>query len=250
MSRMNWRSTLLAAIPIAILAALLSQPPIPQPLEYHLFADRRGCLGVPNFGDVTSNLAFLVVGALGLHLCLTARPRGARFSWIVFFAGAALVSAGSAYYHWQPDNRTLLWDRLPMTIGFMGAYVALLSEYCDRRLERALILPAIAAGLASVVYWGFVDDLRFYFAVQGTVIATIIALIVLFPHPPRQRGFLIAAIGLYGLAVLCEQLDQQIFDILAGVVSGHTIKHLLAASAVFAIVQMLRIRPPASALTP
>jgi hypothetical protein len=230
-------------IPVAVLGALISVPPIAQPLEYHLFADRRGCLGIPNFGDVSSNLAFLLAGGLGLYWCRTARPEGARIAWTIFFAGAALVSVGSAYYHWQPDNRTLVWDRLPMTIGFMGAYVALVSDYVCRRLERLLILPAIAIGLASVVYWGFVDDLRFYFAVQGTVIATFIAIVLAFPHPPRQRGFLIAVLAAYGLAIVFEQLDRQIFDGLAGLVSGHTIKHLFAATAVFVLALMLHTRP-------
>ena len=240
---MNWRTTLLAAIPVVVLAVLFSLSPIPQPLEYHLFADSRGCFGIPNFGDVASNLAFLVAGLLGLYRCLTARPDGARFAWIVFFAGAALVSAGSAYYHWEPNNRTLVWDRLPMTVGFMGAYVALLSEYIGRRLEPALILPAVALGFASVIYWGFTDDLRLYFAVQGTVFASVIALIAAFPHPPRQRGFLALALGTYALAVVCEQLDRQIFELLAGVVSGHTIKHMLAACAVFVLVRMMHLRP-------
>ena len=239
----GWRAVLLAGLPIAVLAALFTVPPIAQPPEYHLFADGRRFLGIPNFGDVASNLAFLVVGLLGLHTCLTARPQGARFAWIVFFAGTALVSVGSAYYHWQPDNRTLVWDRLPMTIGFMGAYVALVSEYVDRRLEAVLVLPAVAAGLASVVYWGFADDLRPYLAVQATVFATVLVLLAAFPHPPRQRGFLAVALGVYALAIVCEQMDRQIFDLLAGLASGHTIKHLLAAAAVFTLVRMIQVRP-------
>ena len=240
---MTLRTALLAAIPVAILALFFAQPPIPQSLEYHLFADIRGCFGVPNFGDVSSNLAFLVVGLVGLHGCVTARPEGARLAWIVFFAGTALVSVGSAYYHWDPNNQTLVWDRLPMTIGFMGAYVALLSEYVDRRLERILILPAVAIGLASVIYWGFTDDLRLYFALQATVLLTIVVLVAVFPHPPRQRGHLALAFGLYALAVVCERLDRQVFDVLAGLVSGHTIKHLLAACGVFVIARMMYLRP-------
>lgn len=247
MSGLNWRLILIAAIPIVVLGILFSLPPIAQPPEYHLFADRRGSLGIPNFGDVVSNLAFLVAGALGLHQCLTGRLEGARFAWSVFFAGAALVSVGSAYYHWQPDNPALVWDRLPMAIGFMGAYVALLSDYAGRRLERLLIVPALAAGLASVVYWALVDDLRLYFAVQASVFATILAIVLAFPHPPRQRRYLIAALGIYALAVACEQLDHQILNALAGLASGHTIKHLLAAGAVFFIARMLHDRIAARA---
>jgi hypothetical protein len=62
---------LAAAIVIGIIGLLLS--PIPQPLSYHNFADRCGWLGIPNLGDVVSNLGFAIVGAWGLIVLLTAQ---------------------------------------------------------------------------------------------------------------------------------------------------------------------------------
>src|ERR1700686_140785 len=56
------------AIVIAVLAFLLH--PIPQPLSYHNFADQRSWLGIPNFGDVISNLPFALVGIAGLIFLL------------------------------------------------------------------------------------------------------------------------------------------------------------------------------------
>ena len=62
--RLGWREVSLVAICVAMLAAFLSRAPIAQDLAYHNFADRRTFCGIPNMLDVSSNLAFLVVGAL------------------------------------------------------------------------------------------------------------------------------------------------------------------------------------------
>jgi hypothetical protein len=92
--------------------------PLRQSLHYHQFADGRSVLGMPNFVDVASNLPFLIVGVACLWLRLRGRVQGMAAAWLVFFAGVSLVSAGSAWYHLQPDNDSLVWDRLPMTVGF------------------------------------------------------------------------------------------------------------------------------------
>lgn len=242
LSAKNWRFYVLTAIPVAALAVAMMLGPIAQPQSYHLFADRRAWLGVPNFGDVASNGAFLVTGALGLVACIRWRPEGARRSWIVFFGGVVLVCAGSAYYHWSPTDQTLVWDRLPMTIGFMGLYIALLSEFVAARLERYLLVPAVLLGIASVAYWVFTDDLRFYFGVQVLSLASVAAIVLTFRNSRRQNRYLGAAFVCYAIAVACEQLDRPIFELLNHAISGHTLKHLFAALAPFWIYRMLRAR--------
>src|SRR5687768_2251036 len=62
------------SVGLLLLAALF--PPIPQPVEYHQFADQRSYFGVPNFFNVVSNGAFLLVGMAGLGFLL--RSRGAH----------------------------------------------------------------------------------------------------------------------------------------------------------------------------
>lgn len=239
---LNCRHGVLAALPLLVLIGFFFLDPIAQPLSYHDFADNRALWGIPNFGDVVTNLAFLVSGLLGIHVCLKYRPSGALPSWSVFFIGVILVSAGSAYYHWSPVNATLVWDRLPMTIGFMGVYAALLTEFVDRRLQRFVLLPAALLGLASVVYWAMADDLRLYFAVQAMSLGSLVLILALFKNPFRQNRYLVAAFACYALAILCEQLDREIFGLTGGTVSGHTIKHLLAAAAPFWVFSMLRAR--------
>ena len=67
---------LAVAIVIAIIALFL--PPIPQPLAYHNFADQRGWLGIPKFGEVVSNVPFAIVGLWGLIFLFA--PRTGTFS--------------------------------------------------------------------------------------------------------------------------------------------------------------------------
>lgn len=55
----------LAATALSVAAALVL-PRIPQPADYHDFADHRAVACVANFFDVASNLGFLVVGLAGL----------------------------------------------------------------------------------------------------------------------------------------------------------------------------------------
>src|SRR5947208_12145118 len=150
--RVHWRHFLVMAIVAGSLALMLSQQPFWQDPTYHDFADRRTFFGIPNFFDVTSNLAFLLVGIAGLRTCLRNGFDRSRYAWIALFAGVTLVSVGSAYYHWDPSNQTLLWDRLPITIGFMGLFAALLGEYIGERLGMLLLVPALILCFASVVY--------------------------------------------------------------------------------------------------
>ena len=72
-SKMSARLLLILTVVVAVAVSLL--PRIPQPQAYHLFADRRSLLGIPNFGDVVSNLPFAVLGIWGLWLLLSSNSR-------------------------------------------------------------------------------------------------------------------------------------------------------------------------------
>lgn len=240
-----------AALVLLVLGPLLwlmigHGAPILQDRGYHVFADGRSCLGIANFGNVASNLLFLLAGIVGALHAWHSRS-GAWRSWLVFFSGVALVFFGSAYYHGAPDDDTLVWDRLPMTIAFMGLFAALVSEHLGARLELRLLAAALAVGIFSVFWWQYSGDLRIYIWVQGAPLLAIPYVIAAFPGRYDRRHYLLYGAVLYVLAKMAELLDFQIYSASAGAISGHSLKHLLAAAAVLCVWQMLKKR---QSLTP
>jgi hypothetical protein len=244
LNEFNWRHLLMAIIVLGSLLVMLMVQPFGQSAEYHNFADKRAFLGISNFLDVASNLAFLIVGVAGLQICLRNNLGNLRNAWIVLFAGVSLVSVGSAYYHLNPNNQTLVWDRLPMTIGFMGLFAALLGEYVGERLGAFLLVPAILLGLSSVLYWHWFDDLRFYIWVQLIPLLTVPVVMILYRAKYSHGWMLLAALGCYALAKITELGDRQIFALSQNLISGHTIKHLLSALGCLFILLMLQKRKP------
>lgn len=221
----------------ASLAGLLLLPAIPQDQSYHQFADQRAIFGIPNFWNVVSNLPFLAVGAAGLW----------RFrndpATIVLFLGIFLTGIGSSYYHWDPNDRSLFWDRLPMTLAFAAILALVVAERVNARAGAILLWPALAIGLFSLLVWLWTDDLRLYFWVQFSPGLALLLLFLL--YPPKYTGtyYWIIAVGLYTLAKVFEFSDHAIFS--AGyLLSGHTLKHLSAAAACFAILRYFETRRP------
>lgn len=246
-----------AAVPLALALAAAAwaifAPPVVQQQAYHAFADARAFLGVPNAADTLSNLAFLVVGALGLAFLWRERGSSERFAtsaemrpYAVFFAGVLLTSAGSAYYHLAPDDAGLAWDRLPMTIAFMSLVSAVIAERIDRRLGSALLWPLVFLGLASVVYWrwsavGGFENLRPYLAVQFGSIGVVLAVSLLYRSRYTHGAVIFLLAAAYGLAKVVEVYDREIFEF-GGWVSGHTLKHLAAAGGIWLLLRALRQR--------
>ncbi len=232
-------------------AALAFVPPIPQHLAYHDFADQRAFLGIPNFGDVTSNAGFAVVGIWGLWWI---RRRGRTIfaeavdarPYVHFFIGVTLVSIGSAYYHWNPNNQTLFWDRLPMTVAFMALFAAFFADRVDRSFGIRWMLPILlVVGVLSLVYWTVTEslgrgDLRLYALVQFYPMIAVPVMVWLFPPARYTAGiYVFWIIGWYALSKLLEHNDAAVFDLLGRTVSGHSLKHLAAAAATFMVLRML-----------
>lgn len=241
----RWREAALVALVLAPLAVLVAAvPPIPQDPAYHRLADARTFFGIPNFLNVASSASFLLVGALGLAHSLRAGVAGAAHSWMFFFAGTLMVGFGSAYYHLAPDSSTLAWDRLPMTLAFASLVSAVIAEHLRLSYERVLLPLAIAAGLASVGWWVYTDDLRFYAWVQFAPFAALLLALLLYPGRYSHRSLFGWGLACYGLAKVFEFSDQALYAATAGTVSGHTLKHLMAAAAAFCVYLMLVRRSP------
>jgi hypothetical protein len=237
-----WRPGLVLLIVLGSLVALLIHRPIAQDPNYHNFADNRTLLGIPNFWNVVSNLPFLFVGIAGLALCRRNRFAGASTAWTIFFAAVTLVCFGSAYYHWRPSNETLVWDRLPMTLGFMAMFVALLSESIDEKLGQILLWPALLAGLFSVIYWHYSDDLRIYAWIQFMPLVTIPVVLALYRSRYSHQWLLLVALAGYVMAKIFESYDRATYTATANIVGGHALKHVAAAASCLVILEMCRKR--------
>jgi hypothetical protein len=256
----TWRhaSPRAKGIGLALLVAALAGvtwmlPRMPQPLEYHRFADQRGCLGLPHCLDTASNLLFLLVGVAGLYFLHGSAGRrgfiepGEAVPYVFFFFAIILVGFGSGWYHLAPDNDRLVWDRAAISLAFMAWLAAIL---CERLGPMAGLRPLpllIGAGLGSVGYWSWSEalgmgDLRPYALMQLT--PGVLIPLLLWLYPPRYSGDrdILMVIGLYGVALLCDVSDRPIFTLTSGLVSGHTLKHLMAALAAYWLVHRLQRR--------
>ena len=225
-------------------AVLFSQDPIPQHPKYHLFADERRILSIPNFWNVISNSLFFVVGSLGLY---SLRNKGnlqiaddIKLAYLLLFAGVGLIAVGSAYYHLTPNNATLVWDRLPMSIAFMAIFAVVIGEFISVRLGKVLLIPLILAGIASVLYWYSTEvhgqgDLRFYALVQFLPMLIIPIILCFyrsrFTRPAAYWWLFIA----YGVAKVFEHFDTEIYKA-SMLVSGHTLKHVAAAMGLYILL--------------
>jgi Ceramidase len=222
---------------VALAVLFLFTSPVPQDPAYHEFADRRTIFGVANFLNVMSNLPFLVIGLWGIvfvfrhgqSVCLP----GLEFAYIVFFSGIFLTAFGSGYYHLDPSNDPLVWDRLPMTIGFAGLFAIIIGEFVSPRIGRAVVIPLLLIAIASVEYWAWTEtngagDLRPYAVVQ--FLPMMLLPVILLTYKPAigtARVFWIMLV-FYVLAKLAEQLDENILAA-GGFISGHSLKHIFAA---------------------
>jgi uncharacterized membrane protein YhaH (DUF805 family) len=209
---MNRRVWVLIGVLAAAVLVVFLLPPIPQNEAYHNFADQRSWLGISNCLDVISNVPFLIVGLWGLF-ALSSRNAPAsrrlldareRLPYLVFFLGVALTAFGSSYYHLAPGDSRLVWDRLPMTVGFMGLLSAMIAERISVRTGLRALAPLVLFGLASVFYWRITEqagrgDLRPYALVQFGSMLAILLLVLLFPPRYTRGADLVVSFLIYGL---------------------------------------------------
>lgn len=249
----SWRTPVFVAFTLACLGAALLLPAMPQPLDYHGFVDDRAIWGVPNFMNVVSNVAFVLAGmagfaALSVSNAAFSRP-GERLTYDVFFAGLTLTGLGSAYYHLDPNNETLFWDRLPMTVAFAGLVAAQVSERMNRRVGVAVLPVLIVIGAASVVYWRATEragagNVLPYAILQGYTMAAVLLLALTHPSRYSRSGDIYWVFAAYLASKIAEALDAEIWHWTAGLVSGHTLKHLFAALCGAIVCGMLLRRRP------
>ncbi|MGA9010344.1 MAG: ceramidase domain-containing protein [Xanthobacteraceae bacterium] len=235
------RISIVLGLMVASLGGLLLVRPILQDPAYHQFADQRTLLGTPNFWNVVSNFPFILVGAVGLWQFRRASAT------VALFLGILLTGFGSSYYHLDPNDRTLFWDRLPMAISFMAILAITIEERVDTRTGSLLLWPLIAIGVFSLLLWRWTGDLRLYVWVQFFPCLALPLMFLLLPPKYSGTVYWLIAAALYAFAKLFEFYDGAIYSA-GAIVSGHTLKHLAAAAACVAILRYFQKRQPIATL--
>jgi Ceramidase len=218
------------------LAALLLLPPILQDQSYHRFADERRLLGIPHFWNVVSNLPFIAVGAVGL------RQFYRDPAIFALFLGVFLTGFSSSYYHWNPKDDTLFWDRLPMTLCFMAILAVVVEERINARFGAALLWPLLATGIVSLILWRWTGDLRLYGWVQFFPGVALLLLFLLFQARYTGTFYWLVVLLLCAVAKMFEFVDHAVYR--SFILSGHTLKHVFGALACFAILRYFQKRQP------
>ena len=116
-----------------------------------------------------------------LRLCLPPAPRR-RCS---LRAGAH--GGGSSWYHWQPDDAGLLWDRLGMAAAFAGLLGLAVVGRISPRAGVATALGLLVAGPAAVLVWAHTGNLLPWAVVQFGGLLAVLALACL----PHRHGALV-----------------------------------------------------------
>tara|TARA_B100001093_G_scaffold416389_1_gene407047 strand:+ start:456 stop:1169 length:714 start_codon:yes stop_codon:yes gene_type:complete len=227
-------------------------PQIPVSQSYHEFSDTRPCLGIPNFGDVISNFPFALFGILGVITVI--KMSGGKiflkhyhcWPYLIFFCAVILVSLGSSYYHLNPSNGRLYLDRAPILLGFICLFAAFFADRVNQQIGIFLLFPSLLTLGCAAFLWDFSQlhlggDLRFYALLQIYTFVALPLICWFFPNNYYTGNrHLYMILSWYAVAKVCEVYDQTIFESLAGLISGHTLKHFVASIAVFVVIGMLR----------
>ncbi len=118
-----------------------------------------------------------------------------------------------------------------------------MSDYISEAAGRRMLIPALVVGLASVVYWYLTEqcgigDLRPYAIVQYLPAVLIPLILIMFDPASSEKRPVVMAFVFYGVAKFFEILDAAVFELFAGVISGHALKHVFAAVGIFYVTKM------------
>lgn len=209
----------------------------------HPFVDARTLLGLPNAMDVLTNAPLALAGLWGL-LVLRGRalPAATQQAAWMFFAGLVATGFGSAWYHWAPDATGLVWDRLGMAVTFAGALALAVAERVGQAPARQALRVLLPLALLSAILPASNGNVLPWAVLQFGGMALIVWLALRKPVAGAIGIRLGALIGLYALAKVLELGDTAVFHATADTVSGHSLKHLVAALAAWPVLAALKLQ--------
>jgi hypothetical protein len=125
----------------------------------------------------------------------------------------------------------------------MAILALVVEERVSAKAGAVLLWPLLAVGLFGLLLWRQIGDLRLYVWVQFFPALALPLMFLLFPPKYTGTDYWLIAAALYALAKVLEFYDGAVYS-LGSILSGHTLKHLAAAGACFAILRYFVARRP------
>lgn len=207
----------------------------------HPFVDSRGWWLIPNALDVLSNLPLMAAGVWGL-LVLRARTMSAsaRQALVVFFVGLVFTGLGSMVYHWAPNAASLVLDRLGMAVTFAGALSLAVAGRVSSAAARCTLGVVMVLALLSALMPLTHGNVLPWLVVQFGGMALIGWTALQKQVPGALRVHLWLLIALYAVAKAFELGDATVFHATGEWISGHSLKHVVAALAAWPVIHAVR----------
>lgn len=226
------------ALVLVILA--MFGPRIDQAVHYHALADQRSLFGLAHALDVLSNLPFVLLGLLGLgNLRRIEQPLWSGLA-ATLAIGLLLTGLGSAWYHLQPDDQGLLWDRIGMGVSFAGVLGLAIADRAGLRAGYGAVALVLLGSALALWAWRASGNLLAWVILQGGGMLLLVLLAGCRTQPGGYAFRLGQCVLLYALAKLCELADAPLYQLSGELISGHSLKHLLAALAVLPLLLALQ----------
>jgi hypothetical protein len=235
---------------LALLALAILGPDVLQPANHHDFADQRYLAVLPYAADVLSNVPFAIWGCIGLialkRLTLSQRIEKLQLApqqiglLALFFGGFILTAGASSWYHLQPNDASLLIDRLGMTVAFAGLLGLAAADRASLRAGMLLCWSILILGAISLWVWSMSGNVLPWMVLQFGGMALILWLASLKPLPTALAVRWGAVILIYAAAKGLELADHAIYDGTSHLVSGHSLKHIVASFAAWPVIAALK----------
>lgn len=192
--------------------------PIPRDKKYHDFADHKNIMNIHNGMNVISNLA-LIIPVLYFY-------KNKKYKFI--YINIILLAITSAYYHLNPNQKTIIYDMMFVVGTHTSAIMYLINSD-----KKSLIY---IFGIYSVYYATVYNDVRIYELIKyGTSLYFIYNVYKI----KSISKYSIILIVLYLIQDYTAKKDKEIYKLTNNTISGHTLKHIIASINIFIVIYLL-----------
>ncbi len=127
----------------------------------------------------------------------------------------------------------------------------IVAERVSATIARKMYVPLLTTGIVSVVWWTITEyydagDLRLYALVQFTPVVLTPVLLGLYSNKYTHGTYMMLTVFCYIAAKFAEMFDWEIYRMTNHIVSGHTLKHLIAGLGLMSLPYMLQHRRSSS----